>query len=120
MSERHAIAQLTAARMREAIREPGVLFWVFGFPILLSVARGALHRLSRPGADRHEPDVRVDVGDRLGDREHARPQAAQAPAGHAGAPPRSVAGPGDWPRVLAAARGWQYPGLRVAGIRRAC
>lgn len=47
MTERHAIAQLTLARMREAVREPGVLFWVFGFPILLSVGLGLAFR-SRP------------------------------------------------------------------------
>jgi ABC-2 type transport system permease protein len=35
---------LTLARVREAVREPGVLFWVFGFPILLSVGLGLAFR----------------------------------------------------------------------------
>jgi ABC-type multidrug transport system permease subunit len=35
---------LTLARVRESIREPGVLFWVFGFPILLSVGLGLAFR----------------------------------------------------------------------------
>src|SRR5262245_5138208 len=48
MSERHAIAQLTLARMRESVREPGVLFWVFGFPILLSVGLGLAFRTRGP------------------------------------------------------------------------
>jgi ABC-2 type transport system permease protein len=48
MSERHAIAALTVARMREAVREPGVLFWVFGFPILLSVGLGLAFRGRAP------------------------------------------------------------------------
>jgi ABC-type multidrug transport system permease subunit len=48
MTERHAIAQLTLSRMREAVREPGVLFWVFGFPILLSVGLGLAFRNRGP------------------------------------------------------------------------
>src|SRR3982751_2065522 len=50
MSERHAIVQLTMARMREAIREPGVLFWVFGFPILLAIGLGLAFRGRGPEA----------------------------------------------------------------------
>jgi ABC-type multidrug transport system permease subunit len=44
MSEGGALYQLTLARVREAVREPGVLFWVFGFPILLSVGLGLAFR----------------------------------------------------------------------------
>ena len=44
MSERGPLYQLTLARVREAVREPGVLFWVFGFPILLSVGLGLAFR----------------------------------------------------------------------------
>ena len=44
MSERGPLYQLTLARVRESIREPGVLFWVFGFPILLSVGLGLAFR----------------------------------------------------------------------------
>ena len=44
MSEGGPLYQLTLARVREAVREPGVLFWVFGFPILLSVGLGLAFR----------------------------------------------------------------------------
>jgi ABC-2 type transport system permease protein len=44
MAERSALYQLTLARVRESVREPGVLFWVFGFPILLSVGLGLAFR----------------------------------------------------------------------------
>jgi ABC-2 type transport system permease protein len=44
MAERSALYLLTLARVRESIREPGVLFWVFGFPILLSVGLGLAFR----------------------------------------------------------------------------
>jgi ABC-type multidrug transport system permease subunit len=41
------IVQLLLVRIREMRREPGVLFWVFGFPILLAVALGLAFR-NRP------------------------------------------------------------------------
>jgi ABC-type multidrug transport system permease subunit len=41
------LAQLFLVRAREMMREPGVLFWVFGFPILLAVALGLAFR-NRP------------------------------------------------------------------------
>jgi ABC-2 type transport system permease protein len=41
------ILQLLLVRAREFWREPGVLFWVFGFPILLAVALGLAFR-NRP------------------------------------------------------------------------
>jgi ABC-2 type transport system permease protein len=44
MAERSALYYLTLARIRESVREPGVLFWVFGFPILLSVGLGLAFR----------------------------------------------------------------------------
>ena len=47
---RHPIVQLTLMRLRELTREPGVLFWVFGFPILLSVALGLAFR--NPGKEK--------------------------------------------------------------------
>jgi ABC transporter DrrB family efflux protein len=40
--------QLWAAREREFLREPGVLFWVFGFPVLLAVALGLAFRGKGP------------------------------------------------------------------------
>jgi ABC-type multidrug transport system permease subunit len=38
------LMQLTGARLREFFREPGTLFWVFGFPILLALALGLAFR----------------------------------------------------------------------------
>ena len=40
--------QLYLARVREFLREPGVLFWVFGFPMLLSAALGLAFRNKGP------------------------------------------------------------------------
>lgn len=52
--ERNPFLQLLLARMREFGREPEVLFWVFGFPILLAVGLGI--------AFRNKPAERVAVG----------------------------------------------------------
>jgi ABC-type multidrug transport system permease subunit len=58
MSERdpfgHPFWQLLLARMREFGREPEILFWVFGFPILLAVGLGI--------AFRNKPAERIAVG----------------------------------------------------------
>jgi len=51
----HPVVQLTLMRLRELRREPGTLFWVFGFPILISIALGLAFRNTGP-----EP-VRVGV-----------------------------------------------------------
>ena len=37
MSRRHPFLLLVLARLRELMREPEVVFWVFLFPILLAV-----------------------------------------------------------------------------------
>jgi ABC-type multidrug transport system permease subunit len=50
MTERDALWQLTLGRIREAVREPGVLFWVFAFPLLLSVGLGLAFRGRGPEA----------------------------------------------------------------------
>jgi ABC-type multidrug transport system permease subunit len=42
------IAQLTLTRLREIGREPGVLFWTFGFPVVLSLALGVAFRVRGP------------------------------------------------------------------------
>jgi ABC-type multidrug transport system permease subunit len=43
----HPLWQLTRARLVEFVREPGVLFWVFGFPVLMTIGLGLAFR-SRP------------------------------------------------------------------------
>ncbi len=51
MSERarpSAIAQLVLARWRSFYREPGVIFWTFGFPLLLAIALGVAFRSRAP------------------------------------------------------------------------
>ncbi|MGA9655664.1 MAG: hypothetical protein WBV96_17300, partial [Polyangia bacterium] len=42
------VVQLTLMRLREMTREPGALFWTFGFPVLLSVALGIAFRVKGP------------------------------------------------------------------------
>lgn len=51
------LLELTRARLLEFVREPGALFWVFGFPVLLAVALGIAFRAQPPEA------VRVAVVD---------------------------------------------------------
>lgn len=46
--DRSPLVQLTLARLREFLREPGALFWVFGFPILMVVALGLAFRNGPP------------------------------------------------------------------------
>jgi ABC-2 type transport system permease protein len=45
---RHPLAQLTLMRLRDMTREPGVLFWIFVFPILISVGLGLAFRSRGP------------------------------------------------------------------------
>ena len=40
--------QLTLMRLRELSREPGTLFWMFGFPVLIAVALGLAFRNTGP------------------------------------------------------------------------
>jgi ABC-type multidrug transport system permease subunit len=42
--------ELTRARLLEFFREPGVIFWVFGFPVLLAIALGVAFRNRPPEA----------------------------------------------------------------------
>src|SRR5258706_7303281 len=44
MSDRHPFLELLGSCMREFAREPEVIFWVFGFPILLAVGLGIAFR----------------------------------------------------------------------------
>jgi len=43
----NAMVELTLARLRLFFREPGAVFWTFGFPLILSVALGIAFR-NRP------------------------------------------------------------------------
>jgi hypothetical protein len=54
MSSRSAFAQLFLARVREFLREPEVVFWVFGFPLILAIGLGI--------AFRNRPPDRIFVG----------------------------------------------------------
>jgi ABC-2 type transport system permease protein len=47
-SSPNPIVQLTLMRLREIGREPGVLFWAFGFPVVLSLALGIAFRVRGP------------------------------------------------------------------------
>jgi ABC-2 type transport system permease protein len=49
------LAQLTLNRLREFVREPAALFWVYGFPILLALGLGLAFR------DRPVESIPVDV-----------------------------------------------------------
>ena len=41
MNERqHPIIEITRARLKEFYREPGALFWVFGFPVVMAIVLG--------------------------------------------------------------------------------
>ena len=61
------LAELTLARMREFVREPEAIFWVFVFPVLLALALGVAFRNRPPerlriGVDDRLPDAREIVG----------------------------------------------------------
>jgi ABC-type multidrug transport system permease subunit len=73
VTERSALYELTMARLRMFAREPGAVFWTFGFPLVLTVALGIAFR-NRP------PDpARVDVIATPGSPEAARISAALTP-----------------------------------------
>ncbi len=44
------LVHLTRARLLEIIREPGILFWVFGFPVLMAVVLGLAFRSDTPAS----------------------------------------------------------------------
>lgn len=48
MNHWQPIAQLFLARLREFYREPEVVFWVYGFPVLLAVGLGIAFRSKEP------------------------------------------------------------------------
>jgi hypothetical protein len=55
--------ELLKARLRELFREPGILFWVFGFPLLMALCLGVAFRSKPPEV----PAVAVVVGDQAGE-----------------------------------------------------
>ena len=61
-ARRHAFAQLILARVREFYREPEVLFWVYGFPLILATVLGLAFSKSEP-----TPPT-VDVVDKARDK----------------------------------------------------
>lgn len=58
------LAQLILCRLREFYREPAAIFWVYGFPILMTVALGTAFR-NKP-AERIVVDVQQEGGDYAG------------------------------------------------------
>jgi ABC-2 type transport system permease protein len=42
------LAELVKARLREFLREPGYVFWVFGFPLLMAIGLGLAFREKAP------------------------------------------------------------------------
>jgi ABC-2 type transport system permease protein len=46
------LAELIKARIREFLREPGYVFWVFGFPLLMAIGLGLAFRSKAPEAPR--------------------------------------------------------------------
>src|SRR5689334_12280820 len=44
----YPIVELTLSRMREFLREPEAVFWVFAFPVLMALALGVAFRSQKP------------------------------------------------------------------------
>jgi len=81
---RPALIELTGARLKEFIREPEAIFWVFGFPLLLTLLLGF--------AFREKPPDRIPVGIVSGSM--ARRSATRSPIG--GASRSSFSGRCSW------------------------
>jgi ABC-2 type transport system permease protein len=70
---RHPLVELTAVRLKEFLREPEAMFWVFAFPLLLTMALGYAFRQSGP--------EKIPVGIAEGPQAKARAAAlAKSPA----------------------------------------
>ena len=50
------LAQLVLCRMREFMREPEALFWVYGFPIVMTIALGIAFR-NQPVEQQYVVDI---------------------------------------------------------------
>jgi ABC-type multidrug transport system permease subunit len=60
------LVELTLARVREFLREPEAVFWVFAFPVLMALALGIAFRQERPqevvvGVVRHSGDPLIEA-----------------------------------------------------------
>src|SRR5215471_6904685 len=44
----YPLIELTLSRMREFLREPEAVFWVFAFPVLMALALGIAFRSQKP------------------------------------------------------------------------
>jgi ABC-2 type transport system permease protein len=75
MNRSHAFLQLILARVREFYREPEVLFWVYGFPLILATVLGIAFASSAPSP----PSVDVE-----GEPTEPRAQALASPLKEAG------------------------------------
>lgn len=60
MRKYHPLKELWLARLRQFVREPAAVFWVYGFPLLLALGLGAAFR-NRPG-DQVFVDVEASPG----------------------------------------------------------
>ena len=52
------LKELVKARIREFLREPGYVFWVFGFPLLMAIGLGLAFRSKAP----EPPHIAVTAG----------------------------------------------------------
>src|SRR5438132_5422679 len=60
MNRWHQFTQLMLSRFREFYREPEVLFWVYGFPLLLAIGLGIAFANRKPEAT--QVDVQAGPG----------------------------------------------------------
>ena len=44
MNRTHPLVELTLSRFREFVREPEAVFWVFAFPVIMTIALGIAFR----------------------------------------------------------------------------
>jgi ABC-2 type transport system permease protein len=57
---RSQLVEMTLARIKEFYREPGAIFWAFGFPVVLAVALGIAFRNRPPEAPRVAIEAAAD------------------------------------------------------------
>jgi hypothetical protein len=98
---RPALIELTISRVKEFVRETEALFWVFGFPLLLTLALGF--------AFREKPPDRIPIGVAAGPKAQERLDAlsrspALQPRVYACRRPRGTAA---WQDLIARRRRWR-------------